>query len=59
MARQSRMNPRRVKFDVALTVSAMRYISDLHLGMVDPKTYIAILIPRSINMIWRSSYTGR
>ena len=27
----------RVKFDVALTVSAMRYISDLHLGMVDPK----------------------
>ncbi len=27
-----------VKFDVALTVSAMRYISDLHLGLVDPKT---------------------
>lgn len=27
-----------VKFDVALTVSAMRYISDLHLGRVDPKT---------------------
>jgi len=27
-----------VKFDVALTVSAMRYISDLHLGKVDPKT---------------------
>jgi murein L,D-transpeptidase YcbB/YkuD len=27
-----------VKFDVALTVSAMRYLSDLHLGMVDPKT---------------------
>jgi murein L,D-transpeptidase YcbB/YkuD len=26
------------KFDVALTVSAMRYISDLHLGRVDPKT---------------------
>lgn len=26
-----------VKFDVALTVSAMRYISDLHLGKVDPK----------------------
>lgn len=26
-----------VKFDVALTVSAMRYISDLHLGMVDPR----------------------
>jgi murein L,D-transpeptidase YcbB/YkuD len=28
----------RVAFDVALTVSAMRYISDLHLGRVDPKT---------------------
>ncbi len=27
-----------VKFDVALTVSSMRYISDLHLGRVDPKT---------------------
>ncbi len=27
-----------VKMDVALTVSAMRYISDLHLGRVDPKT---------------------
>ena len=27
-----------VKFDVALTVSAMRYISDLHMGRVDPKT---------------------
>lgn len=27
-----------VKFDVALTVSAMRYISDLHLGKVDPGT---------------------
>ena len=26
-----------VKFDVALTVSGMRYISDLHLGRVDPK----------------------
>jgi len=26
-----------IKFDVALTVSAMRYISDLHLGKVDPK----------------------
>ncbi|HEY1470703.1 MAG TPA: L,D-transpeptidase family protein [Candidatus Acidoferrum sp.] len=27
-----------VKVDVALTVSAMRYISDLHLGLVDPRT---------------------
>jgi len=27
-----------IKFDVALTVSAMRDISDLHLGKVDPKT---------------------
>jgi murein L,D-transpeptidase YcbB/YkuD len=27
-----------VNFDVALTVSAMRYISDLHLGKVDPMT---------------------
>lgn len=27
-----------VKFDVALTVDAIRYISDLHLGKVDPKT---------------------
>ncbi len=27
-----------VKTDLALTVSAMRYISDLHLGRVDPKT---------------------
>ena len=27
-----------IKFDVALTVSAMRYISDLHLGKVDPRT---------------------
>ncbi|HMD42848.1 MAG TPA: L,D-transpeptidase family protein [Candidatus Acidoferrum sp.] len=26
-----------VNFDVALTVSSMRYISDLHLGRVDPK----------------------
>jgi murein L,D-transpeptidase YcbB/YkuD len=28
-----------IQFDVALTVSAMRYISDLHLGRVDPGTY--------------------
>ena len=28
----------RVKFDVALTVSATRYISDLHLGRVDPES---------------------
>jgi L,D-transpeptidase YcbB len=28
-----------IRFDVALTVSAMRYISDLHLGRVDPGTY--------------------
>jgi murein L,D-transpeptidase YcbB/YkuD len=28
-----------IHFDVALTVSAMRYISDLHLGRVDPATY--------------------
>jgi murein L,D-transpeptidase YcbB/YkuD len=27
-----------VNFDVDLTVSALRYISDLHLGRVDPKT---------------------
>src|SRR5215471_11454394 len=27
----------RVRFDVALTVSAIRYISDLHLGRVDPE----------------------
>jgi murein L,D-transpeptidase YcbB/YkuD len=26
-----------IKFDVALTVSAIRYLSDLHLGKVDPK----------------------
>jgi L,D-transpeptidase YcbB len=26
------------KTDIALTVSAMRYVSDLHLGRVDPKT---------------------
>ncbi len=26
-----------VQFDVALTVSALRYLSDLHLGKVDPK----------------------
>lgn len=28
----------RVKFDVALTVSGTRYISDLHLGRVDPES---------------------
>ncbi|MDE3135275.1 MAG: L,D-transpeptidase family protein [Acidobacteriota bacterium] len=28
-----------IHFDVALSVSAMRYISDLHLGRVDPGTY--------------------
>ena len=28
-----------IHFDVALTVSVMRYISDLHLGRVDPATY--------------------
>ncbi len=27
-----------IRFDVELTVSAMRYVSDLHLGRVDPKT---------------------
>jgi L,D-transpeptidase YcbB len=27
-----------VKFDVALTVSAIRYGTDLHLGKVDPRT---------------------
>jgi len=30
-------NSARVKFDVELTVSATRYISDLHLGRVDPE----------------------
>jgi murein L,D-transpeptidase YcbB/YkuD len=29
---------RRLKFDVALTISGARYISDLHLGRVDPET---------------------
>jgi murein L,D-transpeptidase YcbB/YkuD len=29
---------RRLKFDVALTISGTRYISDLHLGRVDPAT---------------------
>lgn len=28
-----------IRFDVALTVSAIRYVSDLHLGKVDPKTF--------------------
>jgi murein L,D-transpeptidase YcbB/YkuD len=28
-----------VRFDVALTVSAMRYIYDLHLGRLDPRTF--------------------
>jgi murein L,D-transpeptidase YcbB/YkuD len=28
-----------VQFDVALTVSAMRYISDLHLGRVNPRRF--------------------
>jgi L,D-transpeptidase YcbB len=28
-----------VRFDVALTVSAMRYISDLHLGRVNPRRF--------------------
>jgi L,D-transpeptidase YcbB len=28
-----------VRFDVALTVSAMRYISDLHLGRVNPRLF--------------------
>jgi murein L,D-transpeptidase YcbB/YkuD len=28
-----------VKFDLALTVSAMRYISDLHIGKVNPKHF--------------------
>src|SRR5437868_6827395 len=28
-----------VHFDLALTVSAMRFISDLHLGKVDPKIF--------------------
>lgn len=27
----------RIRFDVALTVSGARYISDLHLGKVDPE----------------------
>ena len=28
-----------VRFDLALTVSAMRYISDLHLGRVNPRLF--------------------
>jgi len=28
-----------VRFDVALTVSAMRYVSDLHLGRVNPRLF--------------------
>ena len=36
-----------VKMDVALTVSAMRYISDLHLGRVDPKTLHPDFDPRA------------
>ncbi|HEY2120400.1 MAG TPA: L,D-transpeptidase family protein [Candidatus Acidoferrum sp.] len=35
---KGRGEPELVKFDVALTVSAMRYTSDLHMGRVDPKT---------------------
>ena len=31
--------PELVRFDVALTVSAMRYISDLHLGRVNPRRF--------------------
>lgn len=30
-----------IRFDVALTVSAMRYISDLHFGRVDPRLFHA------------------
>ena len=28
-----------VRFDVALTVSAMRYVSDLHMGLVNPRLF--------------------
>ena len=28
-----------VKFDLALTVCAMRYVSDLHIGKVNPKHF--------------------
>ncbi len=28
-----------VRFDLALTVSAMRYVSDLHLGRVNPRLF--------------------
>jgi L,D-transpeptidase YcbB len=45
-ARASRLNSATVisdddlvRFDLALTVSAMRYVSDLHLGRANPNTY--------------------
>ena len=31
-----------VKFDLALTVCAMRYISDLHIGKVNPKHWTSL-----------------
>ncbi len=31
--------PQMIRFDVALTVSAMRYVSDLHMGRVNPRLF--------------------
>src|SRR5271165_6715431 len=38
-AQASMQEPELVKFDLALTVSTMRYISDLHLGRVNPRLF--------------------
>jgi hypothetical protein len=41
-----------VKFDLALTVCAMRYVSDLHIGKVNPKHFAFALDDESGNRIW-------
>ena len=41
-----------VNFDFALTVCAMRYISDLHIGKVNPKHLAFALDEKPRNTIW-------
>ena len=44
-----------VKFDLALSVCAMRYISDLHIGKVNPKRVAFFLDDASKKYDWRCS----
>ena len=42
LARLNGADAERARFDAALTVCAMRYISDLHIGRVNPPLHLGL-----------------